>query len=73
MEPGMNKPEIAKRIARRSGLSQAEAADQLDRVVHQILSDVRHGKEAPLPGLGRFLADRGGKLTFRRERDRSHD
>ena len=45
----MKKPDIAKRMARESGMSEAEAADRLDRVVHQILSNLRRGRPAPLP------------------------
>jgi nucleoid DNA-binding protein len=58
----MNKSEIAKRLARRAGVSNAEAADQLDRVVHDILSRLRRGQPAKLPGLGKFLP--GGKREF---------
>jgi nucleoid DNA-binding protein len=64
----MKKPEIARRLARRSGVSEAEAADRLDRVVQQILSKLRQGREAPLPGLGSFAVGGDGKMTFRRER-----
>jgi len=53
-ETGVNKPDIAKRMARRAGVTQAEAADRLDRVVHQILLRLRRGQEANLPGLGRL-------------------
>jgi nucleoid DNA-binding protein len=51
----MKKPQIARRLAKRSGVTRAEAADQLDRVVHEILSDLRRGQPASLPGLGVFL------------------
>ncbi len=64
----MKKAEIAERIARRDGVSQAEAADRLDRLVQQILTRVREGKEAPLPGLGKFRQGPGGKMVFRKER-----
>ena len=33
---GMKKPQIAKRLAKRSGVSRAEAADQLDRMVNEL-------------------------------------
>lgn len=61
----MKKQEIARRLAKRSGLSNAAAADQLDRVVHRILSNLRKGQNAPLPGLGTFTA--GSKWGFRLE------
>ena len=69
----MNKPDIAKRIARRSRVSQAEAADRLDRVLHKILRDLRQGKEAALPGLGTFRHGPGGRVAFEREGGKSHD
>jgi nucleoid DNA-binding protein len=63
----MKKPDIAKRIARQTGVSQAEAADGLDRVVHQILYNLRHGRESPLGGLGRFRPGPDGVAIFERE------
>jgi nucleoid DNA-binding protein len=66
----MKKPEIAKRLARQAGVSNAEAADQLDRVVHQILSKLRKGESAPLPGLGRFTPGPKGAFQFEREKRR---
>ena len=62
----MRKPEIAKRLARQSGVSNAEAADQLDRVVHQILSKLRKGKTAPFPGLGQFTPGPGRRTGSKR-------
>jgi nucleoid DNA-binding protein len=46
-------------------VTEAEAADRLDRVVHDILSKLRSGKSASLPGLGRFSSTAGGKVTFK--------
>ena len=62
----MKKKQIAKRLAKRSGISSAQAADQLDRVVHEILSQLRGGRAAPLPGLGTFLP--GAKWEFQFEK-----
>ena len=62
----MKKLEIARRLARQSGLSEAEAADRLDRVVHEILTGVRSGRAQSLPGLGRFRNGADGKLKFER-------
>jgi len=63
----MRMPDIAKSMARRAGVTHAEGADQLDRVVYQILSNLRKGKPAALPGLGRFTHGADGKITFERE------
>jgi nucleoid DNA-binding protein len=66
----MKKPDIAKRLARQSGLSSAEAADQLDRVVNRILTSLRSGREVPLPGLGKLTPGPKGLVTFEREKGR---
>lgn len=63
----MKKAEIARRMARESGVTRAEAADRLDRMVHRILSNLRQGRETALPGLGTFLPDEAG-VRFERER-----
>ena len=69
----MRKPELAKRLARRSGLSQAQAADRLDRVVYQILENLRRGQDAPFPGLGKFQISRNGKIRFKQEAAKTDD
>jgi len=69
IEIGMKKPEIAKRLARKLGESPGEAADRVDRVVRQIVSQLRRGEEAPLPGLGKFKVGADGRVTFERERE----
>ncbi|HLY16236.1 MAG TPA: HU family DNA-binding protein [Bryobacteraceae bacterium] len=68
----MRKAEIAKRLARQSGVTKAEAADQLDRMVHQILQKLRRGKPAPLPGLGRFTPGPQGSFAFENEKRGRH-
>jgi hypothetical protein len=60
----MKKPEIAKDMARQAGVTEAEAADRLDGVVHEILARLRTGKSATLPGVGRFRAGADGKVRF---------
>lgn len=60
----MKKPQIAKRLAKRSGVSSVEAADQLDRVVNEILSTLRNGQAVPLPGLGTFVPGRTWEFQF---------
>jgi nucleoid DNA-binding protein len=59
----MNKSELAKRLAKQKHLSRAEAADRVDRVVHQIVFKLRKGKPARFPGLGSFFP--GEKRGFR--------
>jgi nucleoid DNA-binding protein len=69
----MKKPDIAKRMARESGVSEAEAADRLDRVVNQILSNLRRGRPAPLPGLGKFTSSPDGVIGFKPDKERRRD
>ena len=63
----MKKPEIARRMARQSGVTRGEAADRLDHVVREILGGLRQGKPARLPGLGSFRTGPDGRLIFQRE------
>ena len=51
----MNKGELAGRLARQTHRSKAAAADDVDRVVHNILASLRRGEKARLPGLGTFV------------------
>ena len=61
----MKKAEIARRIALESGVTRAEAADKLDRMVHRILTNLKRGHKTELPGLGAFLPDsRGARFEF---------
>lgn len=60
----MKKQGLAKRIAKQCGVSPAEAADQLDRVVHDIVSRLRKGEAAQLPGLGSFTPGRKWEFKF---------
>jgi nucleoid DNA-binding protein len=60
----MKKSDIAQQIARETGVTQGEAADQLDEVVTSILRTLKKGRSANLPGLGRFRRDVKGGLQF---------
>ncbi len=63
----MKKADIAKRMARRAGVSPAEAADRLDNTVREIIADLKQGREPSLPGLGRLRHGRDGKVVFEPE------
>ena len=63
----MKKNDIAKHIARKSRVTEAEAADRLDRLVHQILSNLRKGRETSLPGLGKFVPGPDGRAVLKPE------
>jgi nucleoid DNA-binding protein len=45
---------IVRRLARRSRISNAAAADQVDRIIHDVLSKLKKGEPARIPGLGSF-------------------
>jgi len=60
----MKHSDIAQQMARETGISAAEAADQLDEVVTSILKALKKGRAADLPGLGRFRRDVKGSLRF---------
>jgi hypothetical protein len=60
----MKREQLARRLARQSGISPAAAADQLDRVLNDILKRVRRGQSAPLPGLGTFWPGQKPEFYF---------
>jgi len=64
LQTEMRKTQLASRLARRSGVTRAEAADQLDHVVHKIISNLRSGKPAALLGLGHFEPGETWRFRF---------
>jgi len=70
----MNKSDLATRLARQTRLSKAAAADQLDRLVHEIVFNLRQGQPERLPGLGSFSPGQKWKFRFDAEvrRGRKH-
>ena len=60
----MKKEQLARRLAKESHISTAAAADQVDRVVNEILKRVRGGQSACLPGLGTFRPDQKTGFQF---------
>jgi nucleoid DNA-binding protein len=51
----MQKRDFTKRYAQHIQSTSAEAADQVDRVVHDLLRRLRAGQPAEIPGLGTLL------------------
>ncbi len=68
----VNKPDIIKLLARRSRVTQVEAADRLDIVVSGILRELRNGNQPAIPGLGSFRKMRNGQVAFEREEKRTN-
>ena len=60
----MKRQDLAKRLAKESGISPAAAADQLDIVLSGILRRVRQGYSASLPGLGTFVPGEKPEFYF---------
>ena len=60
----MRKTDITKKMAEQQGVTRAEAADQLDRVVADIIRNLQHGERAQLPGLGEFEPGPGRQFDF---------
>jgi hypothetical protein len=51
----MKKSLLARKVARKHSIEPGAAADQMDRVVNQIIRALRRGEEAHLPGLGTLV------------------
>ncbi len=64
----MDKDDLTRKLARRTRSSKAEAADELDRLVHQILARLRRGQRVRLPGLGTFLPGQQPSFEFEKGR-----
>jgi nucleoid DNA-binding protein len=63
----MKKSDLAKRLAKQAGVSKAQAADPLDHVVSQIISNLKKGEGTQLPGLGKFTPGSKWAFTFDRK------
>lgn len=60
----MKKKDLAGRLARRAHISKADAADRLDRAIHEILYHLKKGRPVLLPGLGALTPGRPAKLEL---------
>ena len=61
---GMKKNDLAQRLARDTNVSNAAAADELGRVVHDIVKNLRRGVSVRLPGLGTFTPGKHPNFRF---------
>jgi hypothetical protein len=62
---GSEMDELIQRLAEVSNVTPAQAADEVDRLLHKIRRRVRGGRTARLPGLGLFTP--GPLVRFRLE------
>ena len=60
---------IVRQMAKETHSVPAKAADQLDKVLHDVLQRLRDGKPARLPGFGRFLPGPEVKFEVERQND----
>jgi len=60
----MKKEQLAQRLAKEARITPAAAADQVDRILNDILKRVRKGQSALLPGLGTFAPGPHEKFRF---------
>ena len=60
----MKKEQVARRLAKESRMSPGAAADQVDRILNDLLKHVRKGQSASLPGLGTFRSGRDQDFQF---------
>ena len=44
--------QVIRQLAKRSSVTQAEAADQIDKYIHDVLRKLRKGHNVPVPGVG---------------------
>lgn len=53
----MKRAELAKTLARQTGLSPSAARNEVDELVHNILRKLRQGQPVKLPGVGKLLGN----------------
>jgi len=54
--------QVIRQLAKRSSVTQAEAADQIDKYIHDVLRKLRKGQNVPVPGVGVITPGRNSKL-----------
>ena len=54
----MKRDEIAKKLARKTGLTDSAARNEVDDLVHNILNKLRKGQQVKLPGVGKLLGNK---------------
>lgn len=57
----MKREELARKLARQSHVSSAQARDQVDEMVRKILKALREGRPVKLPGVGRLVPKPAGR------------
>ena len=60
----MKREQLARLLAKETNTTPGVAADQVDRIVSELLSRIRKGGSASLPGLGTFRPGKHGDFQF---------
>jgi nucleoid DNA-binding protein len=60
----MKKEQLARRLAKKSRMTEGAAADQVDRILSDLQKVMRNGHSASLPGLGTFRSGRKQDFPF---------
>lgn len=55
----MKREDLARKLARETRQSRAQAQDQIDDLVHHIRKSLREGRSVELPGVGRLRTKLG--------------
>ena len=62
----VKRQDLARTLAQRSPLSESQAQDELDRVVHDVVTSLRQGLPAEMPGVGQMTAKPSTKKSSTR-------
>jgi nucleoid DNA-binding protein len=54
----MKREELAKKLARQTGLSELAARNEVDELVQSVLNKLRQGLPVKLPGVGKLLGNK---------------
>ena len=54
----MKREELAKKLARKTGLSNSAARNEVDELVHNILHKLRKGQQVKVPGVGKLVGNK---------------
>jgi nucleoid DNA-binding protein len=52
----MKREELARALADKEHVTRAAARDTLDAIIHEILTQLRDGQPADMPGVGRLIS-----------------
>ena len=60
----MKREQLARALAAKEHVTRAEARDTLDAMIHEILTSLRQGQSAEMPGVGQLTASKIAAKTL---------